>query len=82
MAALARAPAAARPTTAELLLSAEERMELTDEGWVEKVAHPAHGRMDIAVAVRLAGLGVSLECLYAKVRLTPEPNGNRYVPDL
>jgi Uma2 family endonuclease len=82
MAALARAPGDARPTIAELLLAAEERMELTDEGWVEKVAHPAHGRMDMAVGVRLTDLRVSLECLYVHVRLTAEPNGNRYVPDL
>jgi Uma2 family endonuclease len=76
-----RAPAAG-PTIAELLLAAQERMELTERGWVEKVTHPAHARMDARLTAALLRLGVSEEHLYLNLRLGPDSKGHRYIPDL
>jgi Uma2 family endonuclease len=59
-----------------------EREELTERGVVEKVVHPAHGRMDTLVTARLLMLGVPAECIFDNVRLSRNPNGTRYVPDL
>ena len=59
-----------------------EREELTEQGVVEKVVHPAHGRMEPQLIGRLAALGVPFEWMYANVRLSPNPNGTRYSPDL
>ena len=53
------------------LLDALERMERTEDGWVEKVAHPAHGNMDHRVQVRLDRLGVPEGAVYPNVRLAP-----------
>lgn len=69
-------------TIAELALAAAERLELTEEGLVEKVVHPAHGNMDARLTIRLAGLGVPETAIYTNTRLSPEPDGLRYVPDL
>jgi Uma2 family endonuclease len=70
------------PTVEALLLDAAERMELTEEGWVEKVVHPAHGRATAAATVTLYRLGVPETCLYDNVRLAADDAGLRYVPDL
>ena len=66
----------------DLLAAAAERMELTEEGWVEKVVRPAHGRATAGAMATLLRLGVPWECVYDNVRLAPEPDGVRYVPDL
>jgi Uma2 family endonuclease len=67
---------------ADLLLAAQDRMELTEEGWVEKVVHPVHGRASVAVIFTLGRLGVPEGWIYDNVRLTPDHDGLRYVPDL
>jgi Uma2 family endonuclease len=68
-------------TMRDLLLDAEDRMELTERGLVEKVAHPAHGNMDHRISARLIRLGTPDECVFKNTRLSPDRDGLRYVPD-
>ena len=63
-------------------VSLGEREELTEQGVVETAVHPPHARMEMQLAGRLAALGVPYECMYSNMRLSPNPNGTRYVPDL
>jgi Uma2 family endonuclease len=65
----------------------EDELEWTEQGWVEKVSHPAHGNWVPQLIARLLALGVPVGLLYDNTRLTPErqrPAGKplRYVPDL
>jgi Uma2 family endonuclease len=65
----------------DALLDAEDRMELTEKGLIEKVVHPAHGNMDHRLSARLIRLGVPDECVFKNTRLSPDRDGLRYVPD-
>ena len=74
--------AGAPPTVRDLLVAAEDRMELTERGWIEKVVHPARGRASARVIALLLRLGVPEDDIYDNTRLTPDPDGLRYIPDL
>jgi len=67
--------------TRDALLAAEERLELTEQGWIEKVTYPAHANMQTRLVMHLLGLGVDPETLYWGLRLTAGPLGRWYVPD-
>lgn len=69
-------------TTRDHLLAAEDRMELTEKGWIEEVSHPAHSRACHKVSVRLDRAGVPEDCVYQNVRLAPDADGLRYSPDV
>ena len=70
------------PSTVRQTREIEDGLELTEKGWVEKVVHPAHGSLSARLIVRLVRLGVPEDAIYDNTRLTPEPDGLRYVPDL
>src|SRR4029450_1681651 len=70
------------PAPARVSAESEDGLELTEQGWREKVTHPAHGRMVPRLILHLARLGVPAETLYDNTRLTREANGLRYIPDL
>jgi Uma2 family endonuclease len=63
------------------LLDAAERMELTEQGWVEKMTTAGHGNVQTHLTLRLVGLGVDPETIFWNVRQTKEATGQWYVPD-
>jgi hypothetical protein len=63
------------------LLAAAERMELTKDGWVEKVSYPLHGNVLHRLSLRFAVLGVPVEEVVSGSRLSKEPDGRWYIPD-
>jgi Uma2 family endonuclease len=64
------------------LLAAAERMELTKDGWVEKVSYPLHGNLLHRLSVRFAELGVPIDAVFDGSRLSKEPDGRWYIPDV
>ena len=69
-------------TAEEALLEAAERMELTEQGWIEKVTHPGHGRLVARLIIRLAALGVAEDVIFDNTRQTEGPPNLRYAPDV
>jgi Uma2 family endonuclease len=51
------------------LLEAEDRLELTEDGWAEVVVHPAAANMDHRLSGALMRLGVPDECVFKALRL-------------
>ena len=63
------------------LLDASERIERTEQGWVEKVTTAGHGIVQTHLTLRLVALGLDPETIAWGVRLTKEPSGQWYIPD-
>lgn len=63
------------------LFDASDRIERTEQGWVEKVTTKGHGIVQTLLTVRLLALGLDPESIAWGVRLTKEPSGQWYVPD-
>jgi Uma2 family endonuclease len=68
--------------TRAALLDAEERMELTERGWIEEVSHPAHSRACHKVSVLLDRAGVPEDHVFQNLRLAPDADGKRYSVDV
>jgi Uma2 family endonuclease len=66
----------------DLLLASAERMELTKDGWVEKVSYPLHGNVLHRLSARFIELGVPIEAVVSGSRLSKEPDGRWYIPDV
>jgi Uma2 family endonuclease len=69
-------------TAEEALLEAADRMELTEQGWIEKVTHPGHGRLVARLIIKLAQLGVPEDVIFDNTRQTEGPPNLRYAPDV
>jgi Uma2 family endonuclease len=70
----------------DVVRDAEDRLELTEEeGWIERMVHPAAGNMDHRISTALARLGVPDEWVFKNTRLVPMqvPSGKTvgYAPD-
>jgi Uma2 family endonuclease len=68
--------------TRKALLEAEDRMELTEKGWIEEVSHPAHSRACHKVSALLDRAGVPEDCVFQNLRLAPDADGKRYSVDV
>jgi Uma2 family endonuclease len=63
------------------LFDASDRIERTEQGWVEKVTTKGHGNVQTHLTARMLALGLDPETIAWGVRLTKEPSGQWYVPD-